>query len=155
MRERRLCLATMSQPRVSVTRVVKALPPVSLLAGRAGLSNPLRHGFRFGAPRSDSRSRPATRVRQGLNGVGSSRGVAVLKIHALPACNVVGRTASQPPRFVRIASGDFSTFAKRLIHDTGAYCQQRRRPSGRPDTNSLCAHGLSGCPTTGYGAGMV
>ena len=154
MRERRLCMATSSQPRASA-RVVQALPSVSLLAGRAGLSSTCAPRVSFWRPAFGPRSRPARTVTQGLNGIGIAPRMRQPQ-NPRSACLQRGRSyARRLGRVGRIASGDFLPFAKRLSHDTGGY-----QPSP-PETFRTMRSQLSWhlpvrlVSTTGYGDGML
>ena len=154
MRERRLCMATSSQPRASA-RVVQALPSVSLLAGRAGLSSTCAPRVSFLAPRVRT---PFAACGESLAGTQRGGIEPVMRQIQNPrsACLQRGRSyARQLGRFGRIATRDFWSFAKRLSHDTGGY-----QPSP-PETFRTTRHQLSlrlrpvRCSTTGYGDGML
>jgi len=154
MRERRLCMATSSQPRASA-RVVQALPSVSLLAGRAGLSSTCAPRVSFLAPRVRT---PFAACGESLAGTQRGGIEPVMRQIQNPrsACLQRGRSyARQLGRFGRIATRDFLPFAKRLSHDTGSYLP------ALPETFRTMRDQLSlrlrpvRVSTTGYGAGIL
>ena len=155
MRERRLCMATISQATSFEPVSYRRCPPSPCLAGRAGLSSTCAPRVSLLAPRVRT---PFAACGESLAGTQRGGIEPVMRQSQNPrsACLQRGRSyARRLGRVGRIASGDFLPFAKRLSHDTGGY-----QPSP-PETFRTTRHQLSlrlrpvRCSTTGYGDGML